>query len=248
MLAGATDEASESILYDDFGSDQIDDRLWTYLTLPQAGDADWICFDPSAVTQVGEGTLDIYVERFAPSRSRVHVLDNLKHQLVSKKQFSTQNSAIAFALDMAATNVGETPTDYRDGFASFTLFDTNTGWSFRACCNGSKNFALYDPSRRDYQSRMSTNVIDAPSPATRAVGNSRRHEVTVSGREQLLEWRVDGELAYRMTDADIPPRLHIALGLATLRSVDQLTAPGWGIKAGLSVSFGPVSIWSHSPS
>jgi len=245
MLAAATEQVPEWNRYDDFRGDHLDERRWSYLTLPQPDKEDWQCFSPEAVTTFGEGTLDIHVQRFARTHPSVQVLDNLKHQLVSTETFSTQDG-ISVAFEMAATSVGDTSADFRDGFASFMLVDQETGWSFSICSNGSKDFGLYDSLRRTYRTRVSTNVIDAPSPAIRLVGNSRRHVATVSSSEHLLEWRVDGQVVCGMTGIEIPPRMNICVGLATMRSLDE-PASIRDYTSGMSVSFGPMDIWSHGP-
>jgi Family of unknown function (DUF6081) len=238
--------ASRAVVYDDFMGTDIDEGRWRYLTLPgtdDGGDVAWTCFEPTAETRVGEGTLDMYVPRFSPRHRSIQVFDNLTHQLVSQEAFSTDSGAVRFTLDMAATRAGDAPADFRDGFASFMLIDTASGWSFRVCSTGHSTFGLYDSLRLAYHSKKSTQVIDSPVSAPVIVGGSLRHEIVVDRDQNNLEWWVDGHLAARIDDPSIPRRVHIALGLATLMSVEpsremplRLAAPG------LSVSFGPVSV------
>ena len=239
--------ASRTVVYDDFMGTDIDQGRWRYLTLPGAEDVAWTCFEPAADTRVGEGTLDMYVPRFSPRHRSIQVFDNLKHQLVSQEAFATDTGVVRFTLDMAATRAGDVPADFRDGFASFMVIDTASGWSFRVCSTGHSTFGLYDSLRLAYHSKKSPAVIDAPIPAPAVVGGSLRHEIALDRAAGYLQWSVDGHLAARIDDPAIPPCVHIALGLATLTSVEpareHLPRPA---APGLSVSFGPVSIQADS--
>ncbi|EHB58764.1 hypothetical protein MycrhDRAFT_1200 [Mycolicibacterium rhodesiae JS60] len=237
---------SGTVVYDDFTSTAIDGDRWRYLTLPAADNPEgvaWTCFEPAADTQVGEGTLDMYVPQFSPRHQSIQVYDNLKHQLVSQQAFATDVGVVRFVLDMAATRAGDAPTDFRDGFASFMVIDIESGWSFRVCSTGHRTFGLYDSLRVAYQAKKSAAVLDSPVSAPAVVGGSLRHEIVIDRSGGTLQWSVDGRLAARIDDPAIPASVHIALGLATLNSVAPApenlprSAP-----PGLSVSFGPVSI------
>lgn len=241
---------SGTVVYDDFTSTEIDGNRWRYLTLPAADNPEevaWTCFEPAADTQVGEGTLDMYVPRFSPGHQSIQVYDNLKHQLVSQQAFLTDAGVVRFALDMAATRAGDAPADFRDGFASFMVIDTESGWSFRVCSTGRSTFGMYDSLRLAYQSKKSAAVLDSPISAPAVVGGSLRHEIVIDRSGGTLQWSVDGRLAARVDDPAIPASVHIALGLATLKSVEStLTDSPRSAAPGLSVSFGPVSIQAGS--
>lgn len=230
------------LIYDDFSGNSIDHERWSYLTLPQRGSLPWTCSAPNARTQVGEGTLDIEVECFTRKHNKVQAFDNLKHVLVSTHVFSTRAGWTTFALDMAATSIGLTPTDYRDGFASFMVLDQQSGWSFSICCNGKHTFGLYDALRKTYHARGSAHVFEAPAPRDNLVANSRHHELTLDGRARSVRWSVDGQLACRVVDAEIPADVSICLGMVTLTSLDPPPAERYAPEAGLSASFGPVSV------
>jgi hypothetical protein len=236
-----TSAVSTSRVYDDFTGTGIDENLWQFLTIPSSGGS-WRCFESAAETCVGEGTLDIYAPRFTQKRSREPVVDNLKHQLVSMESFFTRDTEVLFAFDMATTSFGAIPTDHRDGFASFMLLDTRSGWSFCVCSHGSRDFALYDCLRSSNRSPASTRVIDVPVAATHFVESSHHHEILIDGRNGSLDWWTDGQIACRVQGVDVPSRLNIALGVATLGSVERTVAQTYGPESGLSVSFGPVSI------
>jgi hypothetical protein len=238
--------ASRAVIYDDFMGNDLDESRWCYLTLPGIGDGDdpaWTCFDPAAETRVGEGTLDMYVPRFAPRHRSMQVFDNLTHQLVSRDAFSVDSGAVRFTLDMAATRAGDAPADFRDGFACFMVIDIASGWSFRVCSTGHSTFGLYDSLRLTYRSKKSSQVIDSPVSAPAVVGGSLRHDIAVDRDEMTLQWWVDGRLAARISDPAIPRCINVALGLATLTSVEPSRAMSPRPAApGLSVSFGPLSV------
>jgi hypothetical protein len=146
----------------------------------------------------------------------------------------------------ALTRVHRIPTDYRDGFATFMLVDTRRDWSFCVCSQGSRDFALYDCLRSTYRSRASTRIIDTLVAATHFVGSSHHHEILIDGRNGSLDWWTDDQIACRVQGVDIPSRLNIALGVATLGSVERTVAQTYCPESGLSVSFGPVSIQGPS--
>lgn len=51
--------------YDDFAGPELDMSRWFYLEYPPGPDGtSWTCEEPSARTEVGEGTLAIHVDRF----------------------------------------------------------------------------------------------------------------------------------------------------------------------------------------
>jgi Family of unknown function (DUF6081) len=237
----------QSFVYDDFSISALSGDRWRYLQIPQRDGAPWACFEPNATTRVGEGTLDIHVPRFAPKHNTVQVFDNLKHQLASTETFSTVAEPMTFALDMAATSIGMTPTDYRDGFASFMLLDEQTGWSYSVCSNGKHTFGLYDSLRKTYHARKPPHVFEAPAPSVNFLGNSRHHDIVLDRAGQRLEWWVDGQIACRISDAEIPSDVLICLGLATLSAIETTPAEIYSAAAGLSVSFGPVSVGTASP-
>jgi Family of unknown function (DUF6081) len=237
--------ASRIVAYDDFMGDHLDDDRWTYLTIPGRGASEpWTCFEPPAETRVGEGTLDLFVPRFTSRLRRSPTIGNIKRGLLSRSGFSTSDGVAVFALDMAVTRVGEMPTDYGDGFASFMLIDAASGWSFQVCCNGYNTFGFHDSPHRTYRPHQPTTVIFAPAQVPGTIGRSRRHEIIIDSRDASVGWWADGKLASRVEDADIPASLHIALGLATLISARPIAAEPVGYASGLSVSFGPVAVRS----
>lgn len=238
-------QAGQLTIYDDFGGDRLNPGRWRFLTIPHGRQAPWECVEPNAETMVGEGTLDIHVPHFGRTHDTVQVFDNLKHLLISTEGFSTEDGRMTFIFDMAATSIGETPTDYRDGFATCMLLDENTGWSFSTCSNGKRVFGLHDSLRKTYKAHLSAHVIDAPSPNVNLVANSRHHEVVVDGVARSLEWRVDDVLAFRLTDTEIPPNVRVCLGLATLNSIHRESGEYFSQGVGLSVSYGPVGVYAE---
>jgi len=242
MMLVETQTPGQSLVYDDFSLGTLNRDRWRYLQIPQRDGARWACFELNASTRVGEGTLDIHVQRFAPKHNTVQVFDNLRHQLVSTETFSTEVGPMTFALDMAATSIGLTPTDYRNGFASFMLLDEQTGWSYSVCSNGRHTFGLYDSLRKTYRAGKPTHVFEAPAPSANLLGGSRRHDIVVDRPNEMLEWWVDGQIACRISDAEIPSHVLICLGLATLPAIETTAAENYSVGAGLSVSFGPVSV------
>jgi hypothetical protein len=240
-LGPVREACTDPAVYDPFIGDAIDEKLWTYLTAPQPGKSDWICVEPSAITRVGEGTLDIHVQRFAPIHDSSQTFGGLRHQLVATKPFDTEDRRVTFDFEVAATRVGDPSTDFGNGFASFMVFDGPMGWSFRVCCDGIRDFGLYDSLRCTNPAVFPADVIKH-AVRRRGVGIARRHEVTLSGPHRLLEWRVDGQLAWRAADIAIPRTVQFALGLSMLSTVGPRVSRHSPAAPGLSVSFGPTHI------
>jgi hypothetical protein len=235
--------ALHTVVYDDFTGHHLDDR-WTQLAGPGYGRFKTsMCFEPTAETQVGEGTLDLFVPGFTSKQRGGQVSDN-GSQLVSRSAFSTRGGIAVFSVDMAATRIGDAPADYRDGFASFMLVDIESGWSFQVCCNGHTTFAIHDALRDAFgsDSHQPAKIADTPTHAADIVYHSRRHDIIVDSIYTSIEWWADGQLSCRVKDLAIPPCVHIALGLAALRPAQPPPSEVRRQPSGLSVSFGPVSV------
>lgn len=228
--------------YDDFTAGTLDGSRWSVLELPQRRGRTWRCEDPSARTEVGEGTLDIHVEHFTRGHDRFQIFDNLKHQLVSTQLFPAPRAGqVTYSLEIAATNLNSSFYDWRDGQASFTILDPRTGWSFRTFTTSHDIFAIHGGMWAD-SSTSPSSIIDCGQPwLSIQPGVSHRHDITLDFDEQSIRWRVDAALASDISDCSLPSQVRLGLGITTLQPILEGRSQS-SRGQGLSASFGPTTI------
>jgi uncharacterized protein DUF6081 len=230
--------------YDDYLGSDLDMSRWFFLEYPPGPDGNsWRCEEPSARTEVGEGRLDIRVERFEREHDQVAIMDNPKHLLLSTEAFPVPADAVvSFSMDLAVTSINANARDYRDGFAAFNVLDMTTGWVFDACASGDTIFAIHERLPMPGVEQPFTHVVEAPLSGVVAEAG-RRHTYTISldAANGAAEWRVDDTPIYHLRGAEIPSQVNVGLGLFTLHPITDgrsTSVHGQGIAA----SFGPISV------
>jgi hypothetical protein len=135
-----------SRIYDEFTGPDLDMSRWVHLEYPAApGGTSWRCAEPTARTEVGNGTLAVHVERFERAHDHVQIMDNPKHLLLSTESFAVPPiGCVSFSIAMAARGINAAPRDYRDGFASMNVLDMASGWVFDLCLNSDTILAIYE--------------------------------------------------------------------------------------------------------
>jgi hypothetical protein len=237
-----TQIVDEASTYDDFAATVLDPSRWRFLELPRGVRAAWRCEEPLARTEVGEGTLDMHVNRFTRGHDRVQIFDNLKHQLMSTWLFtSPERGSVTYSAEVAATNLGQSFYDWRDGQATLTILDPATGWAFRTFTTSNHVFAVHEPIRADTTAARESIIECGSSLLTVQPGVSHRHDITLNFAERSVEWRVDSEFTFGISDCVLPDAVHLGLGITTLQPIrNHRTQSLRG--QGLSASFGPISI------
>jgi hypothetical protein len=231
-------------VYDDFSGPELDMSRWFFLEYPPGPDGtSWRCEEPGARTDVGNGTLDIHIERFERAHDQVAIMDNPKHLLLSTEGFPVPADGVAtFSMDMAVTSLNATPRDYRDAFASMNVLDMTSGWVFDACATSDTVFSIYERLPMPGVERPFTYVVDAPlSGIVAEPGLSHTYTVALDAGRGTAEWRIDGTLVHQVRGAEIPTQVNIGLGIFTVHPiVDGKSTSLRG--QGMSASFGPISV------
>ncbi|MQA13832.1 MAG: hypothetical protein GEV09_06540 [Pseudonocardiaceae bacterium] len=230
--------------YDDFTGPELDTGRWFYLEYPPGPDGvSWRCEEPSARTEVGDGTLNVHVERFERGHDQVQIMDNPKHLLLSTESFPVPAGGRAsFSLQLAATSRNAAPRDYRDGFASFNVLDLSSGMVFDLCATSDQVFAIYERLPVPGVEAPFTHVIDSPLAGIEtAAGRPHHCEVTLDAAQRSAEWRVDGALVFEVRDVLVPDEVKLGVGLITLHPIADGTSRSVRGQ-GLSASFGPIQV------
>jgi hypothetical protein len=231
-------------IYDDFTGPDLDMSRWFFLEYPPGPDGkSWKCEEPNARTSVGDGTLDIHIERFERGHDQVAIMDNPKHLLLSTEVFPVPaGGVVTFSIDMAATSLGATPRDYRDGFVSMNVLDMNSGWVFDACATSDMVFSLYERLPMPGVERPFTYVADHPfSGIEAAPGLSHRYSVTLDAGNSTAEWRIDGTLVFDVRGIEIPTQVNVGLGIITVHPIKDGKSQSLRGQ-GMAASFGPISV------
>jgi hypothetical protein len=231
-------------IYDDFSGPELDMSRWFFLEYPPGPDGtSWKCEEPNARTTVADGRLDIRIERFERAHDQVAIMDNPKHLLISTEVFPVPAGGVAtFSTDLAATSLGATPRDYRDGFASMNILDMNSGWVFDACATSDMVFSLYERLPVPGVERPFTYVVDHPfSGIVAEPGRSHRYSVSLDAGSRTAEWRIDGTLVHDVRGVEIPAQVNVGLGIITTHPIKDGKSRSLRGQ-GMSATFGPISV------
>lgn len=218
-------QASTDIMrasYDDFAGPELDNGRWTYLEYPVPGGTPIRCAESGASEQVRNGSLDVRVERFENRHDAVQMMDNPKHLLLSVKQFALPDAGIArFSVEMAATNIGGNPDDFRDGIAAFNVIDMESGMVFDLAASSNHIWSIYERLPVPGVDKPFTYMVEAPFAGCRTrPGQFHRYEIELDTTTGQARWHVDGLLAFQTADLAVMPRqVTIGLGMFTLHPV-----------------------------
>jgi hypothetical protein len=109
------------VTYDELRGPDLDAARWSPARLPLPTGGEHIPLDPNAELAVGQGEVRVTIPRFSLSHD---TYDGAKYLIVSTRQFGLPPDRPAtFAVDLAVTNLGGDPGDYRRGMAAFQVFD-----------------------------------------------------------------------------------------------------------------------------
>jgi hypothetical protein len=231
-------------IYDDFSGPELDMSRWFFLEYPPGPDGtSWKCEEPGARTRVGDGRLDIRIERFERAHDQVAIMDNPKHLLLSTETFPVPPGGIAtFSMNMAVTSINAAPRDYRDAFASMNVLDMTSGWVFDACATSDTVFSIHERLPMPGVEQPFTHVVEQPlSGIPVAPGRPHDYAVTLDAGRGTVEWHIDGTLVYLIQGAEIPAQVNVGLGIFTLHPIrDGRSTSLRG--QGMAASFGPISV------
>jgi hypothetical protein len=212
--------------YDAFTGPELDSARWVPLVTPTPDGGEWVYQEPGAVTTVSGGVARIEVPRFTRSNDSLQSPDNAKHLLMSAQALPVPGSgSVTFSVDMAARKLNGSADDYRDGFATFNVFDMESLLVFDLISTGDRILAIYErmgvPGVVEGEDAF-TYVIDAPLAGVQSAPDGfHRCSITLDVDAGEARFTVDDILVYSVPRLPvIPRRLNLGMGLMTLSPLD----------------------------
>ncbi|MFD9665058.1 DUF6081 family protein [Rhodococcus sp. NPDC059968] len=217
-------ETGQRTLYDTFVGPTLDSALWQPLVLPTPDGTPWVFAEPGADIRVEAGSVVVSVPRFTRSHNELQSPDNAKHFLISTSSVATPTSGqITFSVEMAAEKIRGAANDYRDGFATFNVFDMESGMVFDLVSTGTRILAIYErlPVAGVSEEDAFTYVVDAPLAGVPTTpGTFHQYAITIDAQTGVVRFVVDGTLVYSIPSIPVMPRqLNLGMGLMTLSPI-----------------------------
>jgi hypothetical protein len=208
------------VTYDQLRGPDLDAGRWSPARLPLPTGGEHIPLDPNAELAVGNGEVRVTIPRFSLAHDRFQAADSAKYLIASTGQFPlAPDRPATFAVDLAVTNLGGDPGDYRRGMAAFQVFDLVSGRAFSVIGTATRVFAL------DEQLTLGgggagepfIHVVESPyQDFDDDVTRLRACEVTLDRSGSTAAWRVDGRTVYENHGTFIPDRVGIGFGIWTM--------------------------------
>lgn len=222
MTELATDETAWFPV--EFGSGDFGDR-WMPAVIPSLqGPSERI--DPQSQTSVEDGVVSVDIQQFSAASADNQGLDNTKYLVFTKQNFALPSDGEAqFAVDMAVSNVGGNPDDYRSGAAAFVLndFESGTHLVFDILATSNRVHAVFE--------RLAAPGVDLPfarateNPFLRADENYEdfhSYQTTLDRSARTVRFFVDSLLVHEERHVDpFPGSVHLGLGILTLRAISS---------------------------
>jgi Family of unknown function (DUF6081) len=225
------------VTYDELSGPDLDAARWRPARLPLPTGGDHIPLDPNAALAVGEGEVRVTIPRFSLSHDTFQAADSPKYLIFSTRQFELPPDRPAtFAVDLAVTNLGGDPGDFRRGMAAFHAFDFEVSKRvFAVIGTATRVFALHEQLGFGGAGEPFYHVVESPyedfdDDFTRL----RACEVTLDRRRSTAAWRVDGRTVYEAHGTFIPERVRIGFGIWTMlpiRDGRSRSLEGQGLQA-----------------
>jgi Family of unknown function (DUF6081) len=207
------------VSYDEFKGPDLDAARWSPARLPLPTGDEHIPLDPNAELTVGEGEVRVTIPRFSLSHDRFQASDSAKYLILSTREFELPpDRAATFTADMAVTNVGGEPGDYRRAMAAFQVFDLAVSQRvFSVCGTSTRVFALDEQLTAWEGGEPFIYMVESPyedfdDDFTRL----RVCEITLDRSTSYAAWRVDDNLVYQSHGTFIPERVGIGFGIWTM--------------------------------
>jgi Family of unknown function (DUF6081) len=208
------------VTYDQLSGPELDAGRWRPARLPLPTGDEHLALDPNAELAVGQGQVQVTIPRFSLSHDTFQAADSAKYLIASTRQFQlAADRPATFAVDLAVSNLGGDPGDYRRGMAAFQVFDLVSGRAFSVIATATRVFAL------DEQLALGGGgagepfiyVVESPyedfdDDFTRL----RACEVTLDRGRSAAAWRVDGRAVYQTRGTFVPERVGIGFGVWTM--------------------------------
>jgi Family of unknown function (DUF6081) len=211
------------VTYDQLKGPDLDAARWSPARLPLPTGGEHIPLDPNAELAVGNGEVQVTIPRFSLSHDTFQAADSAKYLIFSTRQFQLPPDRPAtFAVDLAVTNLGGDPGDFRRGMAAFQVFDLVSMRALSVIGTATRVLAL------DEQLGLGgggagepfIHVVESPyedfdDDFTRL----RACQLTLDRSGSAAAWRVDGRTVYQTRGTLIPERVGIGFGIWTMLPV-----------------------------
>jgi Family of unknown function (DUF6081) len=226
------------VTYDELKGPDLDAARWSPARLPLPTGGEHIPLDPNAELAVGDGEVGVTIPRFSLASDTFQAADSAKYLIYSTRQFELPPDRPAtFAVDLAVTNIGGDPGDYRRGMAAFQVFDLVTMRAFSVIGTATRVFALDEQlglggggAGEPFIYVVESPYEDFDDDFTRL----RMCEVTLDRSGSTAAWRVDGRTVYQTHGTLIPERVQIGFGIWTqlpIRDGRSRSLDGQGMSA-----------------
>jgi Family of unknown function (DUF6081) len=206
------------VTYDELRGPDLDAARWRPARLPLPTGGEHLPLDPNAELAVGNGEVRVTIPRFSLAHDRFQAADSPKYLIASTGQFELPPDRPAtFAVDLAVTNLGGDPGDYRRGMAAFQVFDLVSGRAFSVIGTATRVFALDEQLDFGGAAEPFIHVVESPyEDFDDDVTRLRACEVTLDRSSSTAAWRVDGRTVYQTQGTFIPERVLIGFGIWTM--------------------------------
>jgi hypothetical protein len=208
------------VTYDELGGPGLDPARWLPARLPLPT-GEHVPLDPDAQLAVGEGEVRVTIPRFTLSHDTFQAADSPKYLVFSTHRFELAPGRPAtFAVDLAVTNIGGDPGDYRRGMAAFHVFDFEVSRRvFAVCGTSTRVLALHEQlglggggAGEPFYHVVESPYEDFDDDFTRL----RTCEITLDRRSSTATWRVDGRTVFEANGTFVPERVRIGFGIWTM--------------------------------
>jgi hypothetical protein len=212
------------VTYDQLTGPELDAGRWRPARLPLPTGGEHLPLDPNAELTVGNGEVQVTIPRFSLSHDTFQAADSPKYLIFSTGQFELPpDRPASFAVDLAVTNLGGDPGDYRRGMAAFHVFDLEVSKRvFAVVGTSTRVFALHEQlglggggAGEPFYHVVESPYADFGDDVTRL----RAGEVTLDRGRSTAAWRVDGRTVYETYGTLVPERVRIGFGVWTMLPV-----------------------------
>jgi hypothetical protein len=218
VTPAAQPAAAGFVTYDELRGPDLDAGRWSPARLPLPTGGEHIPLDPNAKLAVGGGEVQVTIPRFSLSHDRFQAADSPKYLIASTRQFQlAADRPATFAVDLAVTNIGGEPGDYRRGMAAFQVFDLVSMRVFSVIGTSTRVFALDEQLALGGAGEPFIHVVESPyEDFDDDVTRPRACEITLDRSSSTAAWRVDGRAVYQTHATLVPERVGVGFGIWTM--------------------------------
>lgn len=221
--AGSPGGLSVTGMSDTLSGPGLDGTAWHFLEYPMGdGVQPWVCREPSARVEVGDGACRVAVDRFELTHA-AQPIDNCKFVALTRQRFEVpQTSTVTVSACLSGAGIAASG-DYRDGFAALVVLDLETGLVFDIGATGGQVLAIHE--KLPMGEGPFTRVADSPLAGI-ATGPNVVHRcaITLDRAAGSATWDVDGVRIFDAHAIAIPDGFVVGMGIFTLRPTHD--APG----------------------